>query len=42
MNPRQIALVRFMQETLNARTGEPTYKTFYDLEVQETFVMQSI
>ena len=42
MNPRQIALVRFMQETLNARTGEPIYKTVYDDEVPATFVTPSI
>ena len=42
MNPRQVALVRFAQDTLNARTNEPTYKTVYDDEVPATFVTPSI
>lgn len=42
MDPRQIALVRFMQDVLNARTGEPTYQKVYDDEVPATFVTPSI
>lgn len=42
MNPRQTALVRFVQDTLNARTNEPRYQTVYDDEVPSTFVTPSI
>lgn len=42
MNPRQHAIVRFIQNTLNARTNEPRYQTVYDDEVPAAFTTPSI
>lgn len=37
MNPRQNSLVRYIQTTLNARSGEPKYQTVYEDEVPSSF-----
>lgn len=42
MNPRQSSLIRYIQTTLNARSGEPQYKVVYEDEVPLAFVTPSI
>ncbi|WP_214783239.1 hypothetical protein [Exiguobacterium sp. s183] len=42
MNPRQSSLIRYIQTTLNARSGEPQYKAVYEDEVPLAFVTPSI
>lgn len=42
MNPRQSSIVRYIQTTLNARSGEPKYQTVYDDEVPLAFVTPSL
>ena len=37
MNPRQSSLIRYIQTTLNARSGEPKYETVYEDEVPSSF-----